>query len=253
MDVALRRLWSSETTAPGRGWLGDSVPAGRPPPRPPDRQEADALSVAVVPSLAPGLPTPALSPRVPGPHRPGGEGGSEQDPLPSTLPGLLAAAQNFLQKERASGDETAWPHPSGSGRNRACTGLSHSRKSLADSRLPLPCLQRGKGGPFLPPPLPPSLSPPPSLSSFLGLKIAGNIPLKVSPFLFLQGRQRLPPALQEILKRGREDPRPPRRPAQLGLPIQFPRAAWAPSHLLPTHLNMFRTSVLPHTSPTAPG
>lgn len=41
---------------------------------------------------------------------------------PSTLPAPLAAAQNFLQKERAPGDETAWPHPSGSGRNAACTG-----------------------------------------------------------------------------------------------------------------------------------
>ena len=183
-------------TPPGRGWLGDWVPTGRPSPRPSHRPGTDALRVVVAPSLA---PRPART--SPQPMRPGtlqdlwGRGAARKicsGHLPPCL-ALLAAAQNFLQKERAPGDETAWPHPSGSGRNGACTGLSHSRKSRP-CRVPPPSpLPPEWGGGALPPSpspsLPPSLPPsPPSLSSFLGLKIAGNIPFRVSPFLFLQGR-----------------------------------------------------------------
>lgn len=90
-----------------------------------------------------------------------------------------------------------------------------------------------------PPSLPPSLPPPPSLASFLGLKIAGNFPLKVSPLLYLRGR---------IAQEGPGASGPRWGSAIPGISL-FLRAAWAPSHLLPTHLNMFRTSVLPHTSP----
>lgn len=99
------------------GW----APTGKLSPGPGGNgQDTDALSVVVEPNPATGsaLPTPVLTPWGPGPLRTcgGGGGGVRGRQLwgPFTLPSGLAAAQNFLQKERAPGDETAQPHPSGS-------------------------------------------------------------------------------------------------------------------------------------------
>ena len=170
-------------TPPGRGWLGDWVPTGRPSPRPSHRPGTDALRVVVAPSLAPRPARTSPQPMRPGTLQGLWGGGAARKICSGHLPpclALLAAAQNFLQKERAPGDETAWPHPSGSGRNGACTGLSHSRKSRpcrVPPPSPLPPEWGGGGrsagarggaggrrpaaggGRFLPPPLslPPSL------------------------------------------------------------------------------------------------
>lgn len=101
-------------------------PTGKLSPCPGDGQDTDALSKVVEPSPAPGSahtsPHP-LGSRTPQNLRGRGKGGSEEDSsgdLPP-CPARLAAAQNFLQKERAPGDETAQPHPSGSVETAAAT------------------------------------------------------------------------------------------------------------------------------------
>lgn len=76
-----------------------------------------------------GLPIPAPAPQILGPLPSLLGWGSKGDPCQpwgaSTLLGPAGLAQNSLQKERASGDETAGPHPLGFGTNGGSMGLSH--------------------------------------------------------------------------------------------------------------------------------
>lgn len=58
-----------------------------------------------------GLPTHPQSPRILGPKNPCSAGGKGASTLPGPLP---TGAQNFLQKEKAPGDETVKLRPSGS-------------------------------------------------------------------------------------------------------------------------------------------
>lgn len=58
-----------------------------------------------------GLPTHLQSLRIPGPKNPCSAGRRGASTLPGPLP---TPAQNFLQKEKAPGDETVKLHPSGS-------------------------------------------------------------------------------------------------------------------------------------------
>ena len=183
--------------------------------------------------------------------------------------------RTFSKKKGPQGTKLLGPHPLGLGTNGASKGLSHSRKSqpaclssLVSSRSHLPS--------FPLPSLLPSL--PLSFPFFLsGVKNSWKFPFKKSPSLFLRGRYRLPtaesfwPSSNIEEKHGAPADCPPHLPPllpvpqvgprilglhhrlrELSAPKQFLRAAWVSSHLLQTHLNMFRTSVLPHTPPTAP-
>lgn len=91
---------SSELRPPGRGWPGGAAAeTGRLPPCSLCGHDAQAC---------PHQPPPS-DPRTPA--EPAGRRAQRRRGWLRGASSLPAAAQNFLQKERAPGDETAWPHP----------------------------------------------------------------------------------------------------------------------------------------------